>query len=144
MRGVYTAKVKELTILGRMNDINVQVKMEIDYEQGVSGIDIVKEITEYWHKAGMEPPVAGSKSPRTYGEKVTGAKGTHPDDLKAFVHSDGKPYLCPNCEKKLYKVTGFSQKTQKDWQKWICPKSAGGCGAWNWGYIMEAKFDERK
>lgn len=141
MRGVYTAKVKKLTILGRMNDINVQVEMELDYATGVSGIDVVKEITEYWHSAGLQPPVPGKPTDRTHTERMTGAKGTHPDDLVPFIHKDGTPRLCPVCERKLYKKTGFSQKTQKEWQKWECPKSVGGCGAWNFGFIMEPRQD---
>jgi hypothetical protein len=141
MKGVYTAKVKKITILGRMNDINVQVEMELEYAVGVSGIDVVKEITEYWNAAGMQPPVPGKPVDKTYSAKQTGANGTHPDDLKPFIHSDGEPYLCPVCQRKLFVEKGFSKKTQKEWQRWKCPKPVGGCGAWNWGYIMEARTD---
>lgn len=146
MTRMWTARVKEITILGRMNDVNVQVKMDVDYAEGVNGIDVVKQITAYWHAGGMEPPVNGAKqSYRTTGER-NGANGQHPDDLKPHLNRDGSQENCPNCGKPLYYVEGTTTKKDspnfgKPWKKWFCPKAKGGCGAYNFGDRKETRFD---
>lgn len=147
MKGVYTAKVKEITILGILNEINVQVKMEVDYGEGVSGIDVVKQITEYWHAAGLQPPVRGSKTAyRTVGERG-GATGTHPrEDIPKFTRG-ADPFLCPNCGRPTYKIEWVVKNPKatnygNTMTKWTCPKAKGGCGAWNFGDRTDARFED--
>jgi len=147
MKGVYTAKVKEITILGRLNDVNVQVKMDVDYGEGVSGIDVVKQITSYWHAAGLEPPVPGGKqSYRTVAEQ-SGAKGTHPDDLIPKISRGGDHEMCPGCGKPLYVVKGITKNKDsanygQPWEKWFCPKARGGCGGYNFGDRKDVRYDK--
>src|SRR4051812_27736883 len=45
VRGQYKAMIKHITILGRMNDINVQISMDVEYDNSlVSGIDVINDI----------------------------------------------------------------------------------------------------
>lgn len=150
MKGRYTAKVEKITILGRMNDINVQIEMSVDYPEGVSGIDIVKDITERWHIAGLEPPVPGRTTERTHSEKVSGANGTHPDDSKVyFWPGQTEPAKCPNCGKTLYYAEGIVKNANSSmfgdkWVKWFCDKKHGGCGGYNFDGKKEVRFDVKK
>jgi hypothetical protein len=147
MKGVFTAKVKEITILGILNEVNVQIKMELDYGEGVSGIDAVKQITEKWYLAGLLPPVRSSnKTPYRSTNKEHGATGTHPDELVPDILPNGEKHLCPNCGRPVYRKEGITNKKDsanygKPWRKWICMKSAGGCGAYNFDDRKDARFD---
>lgn len=149
MKGVYTAHVDKIIVLGRMNDVNVQIDMKLEYAEGVSGIDVVNDITAKWHAAGLEPPVRQSSSPRTYAEKVSGSNGRHPDDLKIyFFPNSTDPAKCPNCAQPLYYVDGIvkkfgSEKFGEKWVKWYCPEKIGGCGAYNFDGERRARFDKK-
>jgi hypothetical protein len=147
MKGVYTAKVKEITILGVMNDINVQVKMEVDYGEGVSGIDVVKQITEFWRNAGMLPPVRSNTKPYKTTAQQNGATGTHPDEKKPYFLPNGERHLCPNCGRPTIYFEGVtkdpnSKNYMQPWKKWVCLKSTGGCGAYNFNDRQDARFDK--
>lgn len=147
MKG-WSAVVKKLTILGRMNDVNIQVEMELEYDSKlVNGISVVKQVTEYWHTAGLEPPVPTRKTERTYSEKVTGANGQHPDELKPYFWAgETDPAKCPDCGRQLYFATGIvknkeSRNFGETWVKWFCDKKRGGCGAYNFEPRRDCRYD---
>lgn len=146
MKG-YTAKVEKITILGRLNDINVQVEMSVEYGEGINGIKVVDDITRYWKAAGLEPPVPGRPGgPKDTG-RVAGANGQHPDDEIPFVESGGERQNCFHCGKPLYIKQGTVKNKNSSnygnvWRKWYCPKNRGGCGAYNFLPNREARFDD--
>lgn len=144
MKG-YTAKVEKVTILGRLNGVNVQVEMSVEYGEGINGIAVVKDITGYWQAAGLEPPVPNRPGVRTTG-MMAGADGQHPGDLIPFTSGAGDPVNCPNCGKPTYIKQGTVKDTKSRnfgnvWKKWTCEKIRGGCGAYNFLPKMEARFD---
>lgn len=147
MKGGYKAIITNITILGRLNDINVQIVMKVEYDNAVvSGIDVMNDITAKWHAGGLEPPVSGAKqSYRTTGER-NGANGRHPDELIPRLKNDGTQDTCPNCTRPIYEVRGITKNKDsksfgQPWVKWFCPKSQRGCGAYNFGDRKDVRFD---
>jgi hypothetical protein len=142
--------VKKVTILGRLNDVNIQVEMDLDYDPKlINGIDVVKQLTEYWHAGGLEPPVRPGTTARTYSEKVTGANGQHPDDLKPYIWPGTvDPANCPECHKPLYYVTGVNKNKDsksfgETWVKWFCDLKRGGCGGYNFEPRRDVRYDKK-
>lgn len=145
MKGQYKAVIEHILILGKMNDVNVQIGMKVEYDQQyVSGIDVINDITAKWHAGGLQPPVG--KTERTHGEKQTGATGKHPDDLVPYIGKGGQHVLCPNCKKPLYIKTGITTKKDsknygQPWSKWYCLSKPEGCGAYNFGDRTDPRYD---
>jgi len=90
--------VKNLTFRFLMNDIDCLVPVEVSYEEGerASTIKFIKNFTEQLHAAGASSGKQG-KYQRTYSEKMTGANGTHPDELEPYLAEDGKQVACTLC-----------------------------------------------
>jgi hypothetical protein len=132
LKGGYKAVLKELTILGKYNDINFQARFEVEYEIGkVSFPDILDDMTDRLRTAGVQPPV-GKALERRDRDVRTNATGRHPDDDIPFLDSFGNPVPCPNCDSPLLVrkgVAGLKSKVPgRPWTKYIC----GNCDYSKW------------
>jgi len=124
IKGTYKAVLKELTILGKYNDINFQAKFEMEYEIGkVSFPDLLDDMTERLRIAGVQPPV-GKSLERRERDVRTNATGRHPDDIIPAVDSFGSAIICPTCRATLNIKRGVAGPKSKvpgrPWEKFVC------------------------
>jgi hypothetical protein len=126
LKGGYKAVLKELTVLGRYNDINFQARFEMEYEIGkVSFPDILDDLTDRLRTAGVQPPV-GKPIERRDRDVRTNATGRHPDDIIPALDTFGNPTYCPDCDAVLNLKRGVAGPKSKvpgrPWEKLVCSK----------------------
>lgn len=72
---------------------------EADFEgEVVNPVKIANDVSEYIRAAGGYSVKSNAPSSRP-SSKLTGADGSHPDDLYPAKEKDGSPKLCPECKK---------------------------------------------
>lgn len=111
--------LKKITVLGRMNDVNVQCEFEIEYEpEQIRFITMLNDFTEKLRLGGLEPPV-GKKAEPKWSDSQTRANGEHPLDKLPLLDDWGEPILCPVCRKPQQIISGVAKPgTNRAGQKW--------------------------
>lgn len=135
--GGYRPVLKKLTILGRMNDINIQAEFEIEYDpEQIRFITMLSDFTEKLRLGGVMPPVGKPTIERKWSDNVTNARGEHPLDKLPRLNEWGEPYLCPTCKSPQQIIEGIAKtgtNAGNKYRKAICPNSKS-CG-WQGTFI---------
>lgn len=123
--GGYKPVLKKITVLGRMNDINIQAEFEVEYEpEKIRFITMLNDFTEKLRLGGLQPPVGKTPIERKWSDNQTKANGEHPLDKLPYVDDWGDPVFCPVCHKPQVIISGVvgpgKQNSGKDWHKAIC------------------------
>lgn len=132
--GGYKAVLKELTVLGRMNNVNIQAKFEVEYDPNeIRFMTMLNDLTEKLRLGGLEPPVGKSQVERKWSETQTGATGEHPLDKLPRLNDWMEAVLCPVCKNEQQLISGIAKtgpNKGKPYTKAICPndKSCGWTG----------------
>lgn len=112
-------KVKSITLIGRLNNINFQALIEVapegTAEEELDALFIIDMLTQRAQVAGVQPPV---------GKPMIEAKG----DVWPFDEPGrrienligGNPYPCPNCSAETVLIGGKAKDTGRKWVKVIC------------------------
>lgn len=116
--GGYKPVLKKITILGRMNDINLQAEFEVEYDpEQIRFITMLQDFTERLRLGGLEPPV-GKKIERTWSQNETRATGEHPLDKLPYLNDWNEPVICPVCKKPQMIISGVTKEGKRAGQKW--------------------------
>lgn len=120
MAGGYKAVLRELTILGRMNDINIQARFEVEYDpEKIRFMTMLDDITEKLRLGGLQPPVGQQKLERKWSDRQTRATGEHPLDPRVRLDDEMEPVPCPTCGQFQKLVTGRARTGPNVGQPWV-------------------------
>lgn len=133
--------LKKVTILGRLNDINIQAEFEIEYNpENIRFMTMLDDFTEKLRLGGLQPPVGQKKLERTWKDNLTNATGEHPLDRLPRVNEYMEPITCPNCGKPQTIISGIAKtgvSKGQPYQKAICENSKS-CG-WDGEFLRSRK-----
>lgn len=139
--GGYKPVLKKITILGKLNDINIQAEFEIEYDpEQIRFMTMLNDFTEKLRLGGLQPPVGKSQVERKWSDNQTGAKGEHPLDRLPRLNDFMQAYLCPVCQNEQQLISGIAKtgiSEGKPYTKAICPNSKN-CG-WPGEFIRTKK-----
>jgi hypothetical protein len=118
--GGYKPVLKKITILGRLNDINLQAEFEIEYDpEQIRFMTMLSDFTEKLRLGGLQPPVGKSQVERKWSDNATRATGEHPLDNNMRVNDTLQPVLCPVCQKPQKIVEGIAKTGPNVGNKWV-------------------------
>lgn len=138
--GGYKPVLKKITILGRLNEINIQAEFEIEYDPAnIRFMTMLDDFTEKLRLGGLQPPVGQKKLERKWSDNQTGATGEHPLDRLPRVNEWMEPITCPKCGKPQIIISGIAKtgvNKGQPYRKAICENDKT-CG-WN-GEFLNSK-----
>lgn len=126
--GGYKPVLKKITILGRLNDINLQAEFEVEYNpEEIRFMTMLNDFTEKLRLGGLQPPVGKKEVERKWSDNQTRATGEHPLDKLPRVGDDLTPILCPVCGQQQQIISGIAKtgvNKGSRWTKAICSDEA--------------------
>lgn len=132
--------LKKITILGRMNDINLQAEFEIEYDpEEIRFMTMLSDFTEKLRLGGLQPPV-GKPTERKWSDNQTGATGEHPLDKLPRLNEWMEPVLCPVCQNAQVLISGIAKtgvSKGQPYTKAVCPNDKN-C-LWKGEFIRQSK-----
>lgn len=109
-------KVDTITFKFFSNDIDCLISghAETDFQgENINTILLINQVTQKLRDSGCYS-VKSSQPGKSYSAKMTGADGTHPDDLLPALDTKGKPKSCPDCGGTLGIWVGKAGKDAKN------------------------------
>ena len=139
--GSYKPVLKKITILGRLNDVNIQAEFEIDYNpEEIRFMTMLNDFTEKLRLGGLQPPVGKKEVERKWSDNATGATGEHPLDKLPRVDDFLNPILCPVCNTPQMILSGIAKSgvsKGQPYKKGFCPNDK--VCKWQGEFIRERK-----
>lgn len=137
----YKPVLKKITILGKLNEINLQAEFEVEYNpEEVRFMTMLNDFTEKLRLGGLQPPVGKKEVERKWSDNATGATGEHPMDRLPRLNDWMEPILCPVCKAEQQLISGLAKtgvNKGQPYTKAICPNDKT-CG-WKGEFIRSAK-----
>lgn len=96
-------KVDNISAKFFFNDVDILLSLHIETDFDTEQVNTIKLLDDFTSKlrtAGAYS-VKASFQGKPYSAKESKADGTHPDDLLPAMDNQGKPKLCPQCQKPL-------------------------------------------